>query len=93
MIKQYQLYCDHCGYKRFSDGSDAQDLIQVQTSDIPRGSPYLDPVTRKTIIPKPMKQLKKFKCPKCGYLIKPRVIQFTEQKNETNNPDGSQTSS
>lgn len=91
-VKQYQLYCDHCGYKRFSDGSDVQDLVQVKSADVPRGSPYLDPVTKKTVVPPAMKQAKKFKCPKCGYIIKPRAIQFTEGPNETSNPNGSQTS-
>lgn len=92
-IKQYQLYCDHCGYKRFSDGTDVQDLVAVKTSDIPRGVPYLDPVTKKTVVPPAMKQPKKFKCPQCGYVIKPRAIQFSEPPNETNNTDGGQTGS
>lgn len=108
-IKQYQLYCEHCGYKRFSDGSDVQDLVQLKTSDVPGGVPQLDPLAKKTIISgglhqpgiektgvivkKDIKQPKKFKCPQCGYIIKPRVVQFTESPNETNNADGSKTSS
>lgn len=90
--KQYQLYCDHCGYKRFSDGTDVKDLVAVKTSDVPRGSPYLDPVTKKTVTPQAMKQPKKFKCPECGYVIKPRVTQFSEPSNETNNANGNQAS-
>lgn len=93
-IKQYQLYCDCCGYKRFSDGSGVQDLIQIKSTDIPRSSPYLDPITKKTIIPLAIKQAKKFKCPKCGYIIKPRIVQFMEgNSNETSDSNGSQTSS
>lgn len=92
-IKQYQLYCDHCGYKRFSDGTDTQDLIVVKTSDVPRGAPFLDPVTKKTVVPPAIKQLKKFKCSQCGYVIKPRVVKFTETSNETSNTNGGQTGS
>ena len=92
-VKQYQLYCDICGYKRFSDGTDIQDLTSLKTSDIPRGSPYIDTVTKKTVVPQAMKQPKKLKCPECGYVIKPRVIQFSEPPNETNNANGNQTSS
>jgi DNA-directed RNA polymerase subunit RPC12/RpoP len=91
-LKQYQILCEHCGYKRFTDGTDVKDLVEVKTSAIPRGVPYIDPVTKKLTTPPPMKQVKKFKCPKCGYVVKPRQIQFTETPNEqTNNIDGSQT--
>lgn len=78
MIKQYQLFCDHCGYKRFSDGTDIQDLHEIKTSSIPRGIPYLDLLTKKSVTPPSLKQVKKFKCPKCGYVIKPHVIKFIE---------------
>jgi len=92
-IKQYQLYCDNCGYKRFSDGTDIKDMVFVKTSDVPRGAPFIDPITKKTVTPPAMKQPKKLKCPQCGYSIKPRVIQFTEQPNENNHFNGGKTGS
>lgn len=86
-VKNYQLFCDNCNYKRFTDGTDVQDLCEIPTSPIPRGSPYIDPITKKTLSPPHIKQIKKFKCPKCGYAIKPRTVQFTEEEpNQENQP-------
>jgi predicted RNA-binding Zn-ribbon protein involved in translation (DUF1610 family) len=106
-VKCYQLYCDYCGYKRISDGSDCQDLYEIKQSPVPGGVPQLDPMakkerqpggmhqpaveTSKLFVPKPSLQRKKFRCPKCGRVIMARQIQKTEY--ETNQPDGSEASS
>lgn len=79
--KLYQLLCLNCSYKRFTNGSDVQDLIQVQQSSIPRGSPTIDPITKKTIIPKSIKRSLSFKCPMCGFLIKASIIPSEEKQN------------
>jgi predicted RNA-binding Zn-ribbon protein involved in translation (DUF1610 family) len=108
-VKTYQLYCDYCGYKRITDGSDVQDLREIKTSPVPGGVPQLDPLAKKTvvvalhqpavessgqIVPKPSSQRKKFKCPKCGRVIMARQIQKTEHiPNETDQFDGSETGS
>lgn len=89
--KMYQLFCDNCSYKKISDGTgDIKELVQVQTSPIPRGTPFLSPETKKTIVPPPLERAKQFKCPNCGYLIKAREIK--EVKYETDRVDGSETS-
>lgn len=102
--KLYQFLCDHCGYKRFTDGTDIQDLVQVKTSPIPGGAPQLDPLAQKTatpmfgqpsvevtktLTPQAGKQKKRFKCPKCGYVIMARQVK--EEVNETNIPNGRET--
>lgn len=68
--KQYQLFCGNCGYKRFTDGSDIQDLVQVKKSTIQKNIPQYNPEEKKTIIIDNHSQCKRFKCPKCGHLIK-----------------------
>lgn len=73
-IKNYQFYCDYCGYKRLTDGSDVQDLVPVKQCPVPAGVPYLDPVTKKIVTPKAFNRPKKFKCPKCGRVITARKI-------------------
>jgi hypothetical protein len=94
-VKNYQLYCDFCGYKRLSDGSDVQDLIQVKNAPIPCGTPYLDPAGV-LVVPKPKPQQKKFKCPSCGRAIKAKKISSIEPvekvENETDYTPGRETS-
>lgn len=92
-LKTYQFFCDHCGYKRFTKGDDIQDLVQVKTAAIPRGSPFIDPVTKELVTPKPMQRAKQFKCPGCGYIIKATKLTLVETPDEqTNWADGSKTS-
>ncbi len=73
-IKLYQLYCDGCHWKRITDGSDVDDLVEVKRSPIPGGIPKIDPVTKKLNTPKEHKLPKRFKCPGCGRLVIPRKI-------------------
>lgn len=111
-IKTYMIYCDHCAYKRITDGTDIQDLREVKTSPIPRGVPTLDPLAKKNIavshghpadittgqrIQPSMRQKKRFKCPKCGYIImarqiKPEEYQQNEQQQQTDWFNGGQAS-
>lgn len=92
-VKTYQLYCEICGYKRISDGSDVQDLKEIKTSPVPGGSPFIDPITKKVIAPSSQKQRKKFRCPKCGRVIMAREIIPTEHlSNEADIVNGSQAS-
>lgn len=94
-IKTYQFFCDNCGYKRFTKGDDIQDLVQVKQTSIPRGSPQIDPFTKKVVIPPSINRPKTFKCPNCGFLIKAKkltITETTETKNEqTNRTDGRET--
>jgi predicted RNA-binding Zn-ribbon protein involved in translation (DUF1610 family) len=108
-LKSYQFLCEHCGYKRFSDGTDIKDLVEIPTSPIPRGSPQLNAQAKKSTtvgglhqpavittgisVPPSIKQDKKFKCPKCGFVIKAKKIKFLEQEtDEVNRADGRETS-
>jgi DNA-directed RNA polymerase subunit RPC12/RpoP len=68
--KIYVLHCNNCNYKRFTDGHDLSDLVEVKTSKIPRGIPKLDPLSNKPVTPPELKRQKFFKCPKCGYTVR-----------------------
>lgn len=94
-LKTYQFFCDNCGYKRFTKGDDIQDLVQVKQTSIPRGSPFIDPLTKKTTAPSAMSRPKSFKCPGCGYLIKAKKITFVENisDEQANRIDGCETGS
>ena len=91
-VKLYQLFCDTCSYKRITDGTDVADLVELSTSPVPGGVPYIDPYTSKVINPPPSPQKKKFKCPNCGFVIQARQIKKNEHTNETNFFNGSETS-
>jgi hypothetical protein len=78
-----QLYCNNCNWKKIVDGK--IDLVEVKTAPIPGGYPTLE--DGKIIEPKQKKQLKKYKCPKCGFLVKVKKIdnpqKDIDEKNET----------
>jgi len=74
---KYVLHCNKCSFKRFSDGNDLDDLLEVKVVDLSRGSPKYDPNSKKILNPPVKKRNKMFKCPKCGYTIK---AYKTEQK-------------
>lgn len=81
-LRTYQFFCDNCGYKRITNGDDIQDLVLVKQSSIPRGSPVVDPFTKKVVVPPSINRTKVFKCPSCGYLIKAKKITLVDTKNE-----------
>jgi len=95
-IKTYLLYCEICGYKRITDGSDATDLVEIKTSPLFTGAPKIDAITKKIMAPKAKPQRKRFKCPKCGRVVFPRQINknlpVLENLNEENNSIGNQGS-
>lgn len=87
----YQFFCENCGYKRITTGNDLQDLVEIKTSNIPRGAPTLDPITKKIVVPPSIRRKKIFKCPKCGFAIKAKELK--EIKDESKHqPNGSETS-
>jgi len=107
-IKQYQLYCDQCHYKRTTDGSDLQDLYLIPSSPIQKEMPKLDPQAKSSLIVNRLhqpaismteikaatfiNQKKKFKCPKCGFAIRAKQLKI-EVKDEANRTDGRETGS
>ena len=82
-IKKYLVYCEPCGYKRITDGTNDEDLIKVSRSDVPGGAPQLNPHTKEVDIKKSSKQPTMVKCPKCGRGIRVRKL---DKKNEKNKP-------
>jgi hypothetical protein len=72
--KIFQLYCNGCSWKRYTDGNDIKDLYELKTSPIPTGIPRIDPETKKVVTPPARNQKRKFRCPKCGQTITPRII-------------------
>lgn len=91
-IKQYQFFCTNCCYKKFVPGNEIAEFVQVKQSDIERGIPVLDQESKTVSKPPPIKRKKVFKCPKCGFVIRPKELK--EDKNEsTNRTNGSETSS
>jgi ribosomal protein S27AE len=94
--KWYRLYCDNCHYNRWTDGTDIKDLVPYKRSPIQSGIPKLDPVTKKVVEKKPITLPKQFKCPKCGYLIRPKkyarpdeVLPENEQQTDTQGSEAS----
>src|SRR5687767_12707444 len=70
----FQLYCDHCHWKRITDGTDITDLFEIKTSPVLASTPKLDAETRKTIPAKFQEQKRRFRCPSCGHAMTPRII-------------------
>jgi rubredoxin len=89
--KLYRLYCEICGYSRWSDGTDIDGLVNYDRSPIQTALPKYDPKLKKITQKDFYKLPKQFKCPQCGRLITPRK-QKLENKNEktddTRNQDG-----
>ena len=92
-IKHYQFFCTNCSFKKIIGGNQIDEFIQIKQSDISRGSPKLDLELKTVNIPPPIKRKKVFKCPSCGFVIRPKEVKLEDNKNETNRVDGSQTSS
>lgn len=95
-IKRYQLYCEICNYKKITTGHEAVGFVELSTSPIPGGIPFLDNES-KIVVPKSKSQPKKLKCPKCGRLIIPRKLatpkDLEQKSNEKDRTDGGQASS
>lgn len=91
--KWYRLYCDNCGYNRWTNGTNIGDLVQHKRSPIQKNIPSLDSVTNKPVAGNTFDLPRQFKCPKCGYLIKPRKYKMPQEANdEQNNTERSEES-
>lgn len=73
-LKLYSIYCEPCGFKKLTDGSDVAGLIPYKQSSIPGGSPFRDPLTGQIKTPPAKQNSKKFKCPKCGRVVTVRKV-------------------
>lgn len=76
----YQFFCDQCCWKRITENPEQQDLVIVLTSPVPKGIPHLDPVDKKIITQKPKILSKRYKCPRCGYIIKAKKIDDPQEE-------------
>jgi len=74
---KYMLICNNCNHKIFTDGKDLQGLTQVMTAPLPKRANGKDKSTAE--------QPKKFKCPKCGYLL--HIVKLTQPTPEDNNSE------
>jgi len=76
--KLYQLFCELCNWKMITQGDDADQLYLHPTSPIPTAIPKLE--ENKSVPGKLQKQPKKFRCPQCGRLIIPKIIEDPQAK-------------
>jgi hypothetical protein len=70
----YRFYCEICGWKKITDGSDVNQLYEIKTSPIPGGIPKLNQETSKITYCKSINQARRFRCPKCGRCVIPKKI-------------------
>jgi DNA-directed RNA polymerase subunit RPC12/RpoP len=72
------LLCNHCANKVFTDGKDLGGLIEVTGAPLPKRG---DGKNKETI-----NQKKRFKCPKCGFLM--HIVKLTPDvpKEEPDDP-------
>ena len=80
MSKLYRFFCQHCSWKKITDGTDLQDLKPVKRTKIQRGIPRLDPKTNKIIEPKWKTLPKSFKCPDCGRPV--RAVKISDPQKQ-----------
>ena len=73
-LKMYAIYCEPCGFKKLTDGSDIAGLTPYMQSKIPGGSPYRDQTTGQIVTPPSRSNSKKFKCPNCGRVVTVRKV-------------------
>lgn len=73
-IKHYRLYCEICGYKRITDGSDVGDLHELKVSNVPGGVPIINPQTKEKEDRPSRKPPKRFRCPNCGRVLIPKKV-------------------
>lgn len=81
--KVCKLRCDTCNWKRTGESVEMfKDLYEIKTSPVPGGIPYLDPVTKKIVKPKSVKQKRKFRCPNCGHGMTPVMVPDFQKASE-----------
>ena len=87
MAEEYkicQLYCDHCNWKLNTNNmDDLRNLHEIKSTPIPGGSPKYNQKEKKIDVPKSIIQKKKFRCPKCGYAITPKMVNDVQKQIES----------
>ncbi len=78
--KAKMIFCEPCSFKMILDGDDMPDnLVEIKTSPIPGGIPFIDAKSGKTKTKSNTKQSPKFKCPKCGRGVVVKELQSAYQ--------------
>ena len=73
--KKIQLYCESCHWKKIFDNSKIEELYEYSISPIQKNVPKIFSKELSTY-----NFRKKFRCPKCGRMLSPKVI-LDVQKN------------
>ena len=63
-IKTYKFNCQHCNYKKITNGSDCKELTEIPLTPVPKG------LAKKGHIQRP----KMYRCPKCGRGIRSEKV-------------------
>lgn len=72
MAKVFRLYCEICNWQQIVENLESIDLIETKNSAVQTNIPKL--VEGKTVLSKNKNQVRKFKCPNCGRLVIPKLI-------------------
>jgi hypothetical protein len=74
MINNYKFFCENCQFTKYASGNEIIGLEEVIYSEVPGGIPKINLETKKVEKGKSIERKKRFKCPKCGFLIKATKI-------------------
>jgi len=78
----YRLYCEACGWNKFTDGTDISGLVPHKRSQIQGHIPKLGE-DGKTETSKFLTMPKQFKCPGCGRVVTARKTNLRAEAPET----------
>lgn len=73
-MTKYKFFCDHCQFTKYVDANVPVNLEPLISSPVPGGFPKLNPENQKVEKASDIPRTKRYKCPTCGMLIKPKKI-------------------
>lgn len=82
--KTYQLFCEYCNYRKITDGTNIN-LVEYKTADIQVKIPNIDSESGKMTEGTFRALPKRFKCPQCGRLIRPKIVENLQAKIDEDN--------
>lgn len=82
-MNNYLYFCNNCSFKKIISGSkdDLENFIMVKSSPIQFTIPSIDYQSGQVRKEKYVKLNKMFKCPKCGFSNKPKLLKDQEENN------------
>lgn len=76
-----ELYCGHCHWRFIANSADdLKGFHEIKTASIQTNIPSKDPATKKVADSKFSPQKKKFRCPKCGFSVVPKIIKDAQKE-------------